>query len=304
MTAVAPPPVEELIPEPVARASVASTLRSSWRRFAQNKGAVAGLVILAVFTIFAIAPQLFATYDPTKPDFNSILKPPTLGHYFGTDNLGRDIFSRVVWGSRVSLEVGVASGMIMLVVGMLIGILGGYFGGTSDKAATTVTDFTLMIPIIPLILVIIALFGGTLLNVILIIGLVGWPQVTRVLRAETLSLKKRDFIDAAKTGGVGNLRIILTHIIPNEAPMILVNAALGISFGILAEAAIDFLGLGSVQVSWGFMLFSSLDYWLSGSWWLTFFPGMSIFLASICFYLLSEGLSDMYASSSSSSEDL
>jgi peptide/nickel transport system permease protein len=129
--------------------------------------------------------------------------------------------------------------------------------------------------------------------VILVIGFVGWPQIARILRAETLSLRKRDYIDAARTSGVGNTKIILFHIIPNEMPQILVNAALGVSFGILAEAAIDFLGLGSVEVSWGFILYTSLDYWLSGAWWLTFFPGVAIFLASLSFYLVSEGITDM-----------
>ncbi|MHB1907983.1 MAG: ABC transporter permease [Nitrososphaerales archaeon] len=264
-------------------------------RFAKNKTALAGLVIVLGFVLFAFFPEEFTSINPALPNYTHTLLPPSYAHLFGTDNLGRDIFSRIVYGSKVSLEVGFTSGLLMTLIGVLTGVLGGYFGGFLDKFVTTITDFTLMIPIVPLILVIIALFGGSLTNVILVIGLTGWPQVTRVVRAETLSLKKRDFVDAARTSGVGNVKIMLNHIIPNEMSVILVNAALGISFGILAEAAIDFLGLGSVQISWGFMLFTSLSYWLSGAWWLTLFPGLAIFLASLAFYLVSEGISDAFA---------
>ncbi len=282
------------------KAGFARAFKQFWRKYAKNRAALAGLVIISVFTIFAVFSAYVAPYDPLQPNYAMILKSPSLAHFFGTDNLGRDIFSRIVWGSKISLEVGFLSGMLMLIVGLVTGVSAGFSGGKLDKVVSTITDFTLMIPIIPLILVIVALFGSSETNVILVIGLTGWPQVTRVLRAESLSLKKQEFVDAARTSGSGSVKIIITHIIPNEASQILVNAVLGISFGILAEAAIDFLGLGSVQVSWGFMLFSSLSYWLSGSWWLTFFPGMAIFLASLAFYLVGEGISDALTSSSSS----
>lgn len=289
-------PVSEKEPIDLSiRRETAQSFSKFLQRFTSNKAAVAGLVIVLGFVVFTLFPSEITSFNPVKPSYTSILLPPNSVHLFGTDNLGRDIFSRIVYGANVSLEVGFLSGVLMLLIGILTGVIGGYFGGFLDKVVTTITDFTLMIPIVPLILVIIALYGGSLVNVILVIGLTGWPQATRTLRAETLSLKKRDFIEAAKTSGVGNMKIILTHIIPNEISVILVNAALGISFGILAESAIDFLGLGSVQISWGFMLFTSLDYWLSGAWWLTVFPGLAIFLASLAFYLISEGVSDAFS---------
>ncbi len=264
-----------------------------FRRFARNRAAVVGLIIVVAFLFFTFFPGVVAKQNPTLPHYTELLNPPSNAHLFGTDNLGRDVFSRVIYGTRISMEAGIFSGLIMVILGALIGISGGYFGGKIDKVASAFTDSVLMIPVIPLILVIIALYGSSLANVILVIGLVGWPFVARILRAETLSLRKRDYIDAARTSGVGDLKIILTHIVPNEMPQILVNLALGISFGILAEAAIDFLGLGSIQISWGFILYIALDYWLSGAWWLTFFPGIAIFLASLSFYLLSEGIADM-----------
>jgi len=254
---------------------------------------VVGLIIVLAFLFFTFFPGVVAKQNPALPNYNELLNPPSNAHLFGTDNLGRDVFSRVIYGTRISMEAGIFSGLIMVLLGAALGISAGYFGGKIDKAVSAFTDSVLMIPIIPLILVIIALYGSSLTNVILVIGLVGWPQVARILRAETLSLRKRDYIDAAQTSGVSNLKIILTHIVPNEMPQILVNHALGISFGILAEAAIDFLGLGSIQISWGFILYIALDYWLSGAWWLTFFPGVAIFLASLSFYLLSEGISDV-----------
>jgi peptide/nickel transport system permease protein len=265
------------------------------RKFIRNKAAVLGLAIIFVFVLFAFFPDAFTKINPAKPEYTSILLPPSSVHLFGTDNLGRDVYSRIVYGAMISLRVGFISGVLMVAVGIITGVFGGYYGGFVDKFVTTITDFTLMIPIIPLILVIIALYGGSVTNVILVIGLTGWPQVTRVLRAETLSLKTRDYVDAAKISGVGNVKIVLSHLIPNEMSSILVNAALSISFGILAEAAIDFLGLGSVEISWGFMLYTSLDYWLSGAWWLTVFPGLAIFLASLSFYLVSEGISEAFS---------
>jgi peptide/nickel transport system permease protein len=266
---------------------------SLFRAFSRNRAAVFGLTIIIVFLFFTFFPGIVTKQNPLTPNYDQILRPPSSTHLFGTDNLGRDVFSRMIYGTRISMEAGIFSGFLMLILGAALGITGGYFGGKIDKAVSAFTDSVLMIPIVPLILVIIALYGSSVTNIILVIGIVGWPQVARILRAETLSLRKREYIDAAKTSGVSDLKIILTHIVPNEMPQILVNAALGISFGILAEAAIDFLGLGSVQVSWGFILYISLDYWLSGAWWLTFFPGFAIFLASLSFYLVSEGITDM-----------
>jgi peptide/nickel transport system permease protein len=263
-----------------------------FRSFAKNRAALVGLIIVVASLFLTFFPGAVATQNPSLPNYVQILDPPSNAHLFGTDQLGRDIFSRVIYGTRISIEAGIFSGLLMLSLGAALGISAGYFGGKIDKAVSAFTDSVLMIPIIPLILVIIALYGSSLQNVILVIGLIGWPQIARILRSETLSLRKRDYIDAAKTSGVSAPKIILTHIVPNEMPQILVNAALGISFGILAEAAIDFLGLGSVQISWGFILYTSLDYWLSGAWWLTFFPGFAIFLASLSFYLLSEGITD------------
>jgi peptide/nickel transport system permease protein len=264
-----------------------------FRAYAKNKGALVGLVIVLVLVFLTFFPWIVAKQNPSTPNYEELVKAPSNAHIFGTDNLGRDLFARVVYGTRISMEAGIFAGLLMLFVGGFLGISAGYFGGKIDKGVSAFTDSVLMIPITPLILVIIALYGSNLTNVILVIGLVGWPQVARILRAETLSLKKREFVDAARTCGVGDLKIILTHIIPNEMPQILVNAALGISFGILAEAAIDFLGLGSVEISWGFIMFTSLDYLLSGSWWLTFFPGIAIFLAALSFYLVSEGVTDV-----------
>lgn len=274
-----------------------NSVRSFSRKYRKDFGAVLGGAIIIVFVICAVFAPYISPYNPKTPSFTSILAPPSAAHLFGTDNLGRDVLSNVIWGARISLEVGVLSGVLMLLIGMATGIAAGFFRRL-DKVVMSFTDSVLMIPIVPLILVIVALFGSSIPLVILVIGATGWPQVTRVIRAETLALRKREFIDAASTSGVGPLGIIWDHVIPNELSVIFVNAALSISFGILAEAALDFLGLGSVQISWGFMLFTSLNYWLSGAWWLAVFPGLAIFLASLAFYLIGEGVSNVFGTQS------
>ena len=274
-----------------------SSLQTFSRKYRKDFGGVLGGAIIFVFAICAVFAPYISPFNPKTPSFTSILAPPSGTHLFGTDNLGRDVLSNVIWGARISLEVGVLSGVLMLLIGLATGIAAGFFKRW-DKVVMSFTDSVLMIPIVPLILVIVALFGSSIPLVILVIGATGWPQVTRVIRAETLALRKREFIDAASTSGVGHLGIIWNHVIPNELSVIFVNAALSISFGILAEAALDFLGLGSVQISWGFMLFTSLNYWLSGAWWLAVFPGLAIFLASLAFYLIGEGVSNVFGTQS------
>ncbi|HEY9720601.1 MAG TPA: nickel transporter permease [Oscillatoriaceae cyanobacterium] len=269
-------------------------LRLAWRRFAANRGAVAGLVILALFLLLAIASPWLAPGDPTAQNLAGRLSPPSLAHALGTDDLGRDLWCRLVYGTRVSLRVGVISVGLSLVIGTSLGLLAGYRGGRIDELVMRCLDVVLAFPSILLAILIVAILGPSLDNAILAIAAVNVPVYARLVRSSVLSLKQQEFIEAAQALGAGHLRIVLQHVLPNCLTPITVQATLGIGTAILETAGLSFLGLGAQPPTpeWGTMLNDARPY-LRDAWWLVTFPGVAIIVTVLGFNLLGDGLRDM-----------
>lgn len=254
------------------------------------------LVGLAVFA--AIFAPLLAVQDPVLMDLGKglapIFQPPSAAHPMGTDALGRDVFSRLLYGARVSLWVGFVSVGISCLIGITLGLLAGYFGGIVDEIIMRAVDVMLCFPSFFLILAVIAFLEPSLVNIMIIIGLTSWMGVTRLVRAETLSIRTRDFVAAARLGGAKSARILIRHVLPNVTAPVLVSATLGIAGAILTESALSFLGLGvqPPMPSWGNMLLDGKES-LEIAWWLSVFPGMSILLTVLGYNLLGESLRDL-----------
>jgi peptide/nickel transport system permease protein len=263
------------------------------RRFARNKMALAGLaVILALFAVSLLAGVL-APQDPDRPDLKARLQPPGPEHMLGTDALGRDVLSRLIWGSRVSLKVGLVSVGLATAIGLFLGALAGYYGGLVDGLIMRFCDLMLCFPAMFLILAVISLLEPSIWNVMIVIGLTSWMGVARLVRAEFISLKNRDFVLAARALGASDGRLILRHLLPNALAPVLVSATLGVAGAILLESGLSFLGLG-VQpptATWGVMLADGKDY-LSRAWWLSFYPGLAILVTVLSYNLAGEGLRD------------
>jgi peptide/nickel transport system permease protein len=268
------------------------SLKRLYQTLKLNKLAAAGLVVvLGMFAVSAFAPWI-ASYGPNDVDVTMNLKPPgTDGHILGTDRLGRDVFSRMVWGSRVSLKVGFVAVGIATVIGVLLGAVAGFYGGVLDSIIMRFCDLMLCFPSIFLILAVITLVEPSIWNVMMVIGLTGWMGVTRLVRAELLSLKGRDFVIASRCLGAGDMRIILTHLLPNAMGPVIVSATLGVAGAILTESGLSFLGLGvqAPTASWGSILSNGKNY-IQTAWWLTFYPGLAILVTVLSYNLLGEGL--------------
>jgi peptide/nickel transport system permease protein len=262
-----------------------------WNRLRRNRLAMTGLaLVLALFAVALLAPWL-APYDPDFIDLQKVLMPPSGEHLLGTDVLGRDVLSRIIFGSRVSLLVGFVSVGIATLIGMLVGSLAGYYGGWVDQALMRLVDVMLCFPTLFLILAVIAVLGPSIWNIMVIIGLTGWMGVARLVRAEFLSLKERDFVAAARSLGASDARLILRHLLPNALTPVMVSATLGVAGAILTESALSFLGLG-VQPptpSWGNILTMGKDN-IEIAWWLSFFPGLAILVTVMSYNLLGEGI--------------
>lgn len=270
----------------------AERLRDFWRRYKKNRPAVAGLFVIVCLVLVAIFADYIASYDPWESNFGEKLQPPSLRHLMGTDNFGRDVFSRIIYGSRITLLVGFAAASITISVGVILGALAGYFGGLIENIIMRITELFMVIPTFFLILLIVAVFGGSIWNVIIIIGITTWPGTARVIRASFLSLKEKEFVEAAKLAGVGDFRIIFRHIIPNAMGPVIVLTSLRVASSILAEAGLSFLGLGDINhVTWGQLLYKAQLY-MRISWWSAVFPGLMIFLAVLSFNLIGDGLTD------------
>jgi peptide/nickel transport system permease protein len=270
-----------------------SPLKMSWKRFRQNKLAVTGgLMVLILFLIAAFA-SIFSPYDPNEIDRHNILNPPSLTHPLGTDELGRDIMSRMVWGSRISLAVGFVAVGIATLIGILLGSIAGYYGGWTERIIMRFIDIMLSVPTFFLILAVIAFIGPSIWNIMVIIGLTSWMGVARLVRAEFLTLKNREYVLAAIALGASDLKIILKHIMINSMAPVFVSAILGVASAILVESALSFLGLG-VQPptpSWGNILTSGKDN-IEVAWWLSVFPGLAILITVVSYNLFGEGLRD------------
>jgi peptide/nickel transport system permease protein len=264
-----------------------------WERFLKNKMAVAGsLVVLLLFAVSLLAPWI-APYDPGVIDLKQVLAAPSSVHLFGTDQLGRDVLSRMIWGARISLKVGFVATGIAILVGAILGAVSGYYGRWVDAFIMRFVDIMLCFPAFFLILAVIAILEPSIWNIMIIIGLTGWMGITRLVRADFISLKERDFVLAARVIGASDLRIIFVHILPNAMASILVAATLGIAGAILTESALSFLGIG-VQPptpSWGNILTAGKDN-IDIAWWLSLYPGLAILVTVLGYNLLGEGIRD------------
>lgn len=265
-----------------------------FHRFKKNQLAVLGFFVISLLSILAVFAPHLAPQDPFAQDLMSRLQPPSSAHWLGTDDLGRDVFSRLVYGSRISLSVGFVAVGIALIIGVTLGLIAGYKGGKIDALIMRSVDVMLSIPTIFLILVVLAFLGPNIYNVMAVIGLTAWPGLTRLVRGETLSVRERDYIQAAIIAGLPDRRILFIHILPNVAAPILVSATLGVAGAVLTESGLSFLGLGvqPPMPSWGNVLAIGKDY-LHIAWWLTLFPGLAILITVLAFNLLGEGLRDV-----------
>jgi peptide/nickel transport system permease protein len=268
-----------------------------WRDFARrllhNRLASAGGAIIVFFFLVSALPALFAPHPPNRIDIVHILRPPSAEHPLGTDDLGRDVLARMAHGARISLSVGFVAVGIAIAIGLVVGLLAGYYGGWVDAVLMRFVDMMLCFPTFFLILSVIAFIGPSIWNIMIIIGLTGWMGVARLVRAETLSLKERDFVAAARAQGAGDGRIVFRHILPNTLAPILVAATLGVAGAILTESALSFLGIG-VQPptpSWGNILTAGKDN-IEFAWWLSLFPGLAILVTVLGYNLLGEGIRD------------
>jgi peptide/nickel transport system permease protein len=270
-----------------------SESKSFWHYFKRNRLAVGGLVMIVVIFLIAGLASVVAPYDPGQTGISLKLKPPSVNHFLGTDQLGRDVFSRMLYGSRVSLSVGFVAVAISIFIGILVGAVAGYYGGWIDAVLMRFVDIMLCFPSFFLILTVVAVLGPSLLNVMIVIGITSWMGTSRFVRAEFLSLRERDFAQAAKALGVSDRRIIFRHILPNALAPVFVTATLDVATAILVEAGLSFLGFG-VQPpapSWGNILTEGRTY-IFDAWWLTVFPGLAILITVLSFNLLGEGLRD------------
>jgi peptide/nickel transport system permease protein len=264
-----------------------------WKRFKRNKLAVLGGFIVLILFITAIFAPLLSPYDPNSINVKHILEPPGSTHPLGTDDLGRDILSRMIWGARISLAVGFVAVGISTMVGILLGAVSGYYGGWTDRVLMRFVDIMLSIPTFFLLLAVIAFLEPSIWNIMIVIGLTSWMGVSRLVRAEVLSSREREFALAARAIGAGDLRMIFKHILPNSMAPVLVSAVLGVAGAILVESALSFLGIG-VQpptASWGNILTAGKDN-IEIAWWLSVFPGLAILVTVLAYNLLGEGIRD------------
>lgn len=267
-------------------------LAGFWRRFKRNRLAVVGLVIVAVMLLTALLAPLIAPSDPQAQDYALTLQPPGVGGLMGTDSLGGDVFSRVVFGARISLYSSLISVGIALLIGVPVGLTSGYFRGIWDEwIVMRIVDSLQAFPFLILALVIAAILGGGLGYAMIAIGIGFVPAFVRITRAQVLTVRSLDYVDAARAIGTGHLGIMLRHVLPNSLPPLLVQTTLAVGYAIIAEATLSFLGLGAEpgQPSWGSMLFQAQSY-LTTAWWMAFFPGMAIFFAVLGFNLLGDGV--------------
>jgi peptide/nickel transport system permease protein len=265
--------------------------REFWPRFRRNRLALSGLVLVAgLFLISLLAPWL-APYDPNFIDIQAILVPPSSMHLMGTDSLGRDVFSRIIYGSQISLKVGFVAVGLATLIGVCLGAIAGYYGSWVDNVLMRLVDLMLCFPTFFLILAVIAVLEPSIWNIMVIIGLTGWMGVARLVRAEFLSLREREFVQAARALGAKDSRIIFRHLLPNALAPVMVSATLGVAGAILTESALSFLGLG-VQPptpSWGNILTAGKDN-IEIAWWLSVFPGLAILITVMGYNLLGEGI--------------
>jgi peptide/nickel transport system permease protein len=277
---------------PVAEVQ-ATPARRALRRLARRRGAMVGLAFVAFFVLIALFAPWIAPHDPLGTSWSAVRKAPSLAYLFGTDEIGRDVLSRVIWGTRASLLAGVVSVSISLALGVPIGLLAGYAGGWTDSVIARFTDAMLACPFLILAIALAAFLGPSLTNAMIAIGISATPIFIRLTRAQVLAVKVEDYVEAARALGNPHLRIVLRHILPNIVAPLIVQATLAIAAAVIAEASLSFLGLGQQPPapSWGSMLNTAKNY-IDQAPWMSIWPGLSIFLLVLSFNLLGDGLRD------------
>jgi len=284
---------------PVARVDAAASTagdgawRRAWRRLRRRRGAMVGLVVVVAFIAMAILAPWLAPFDPIETSWSAIRQAPSAAHWFGTDDIGRDVLSRVVWGTRASLMAGVVSVSISLALGVPIGLAAGFAGGFVDALISRITDAFLACPFLILAIALAAFLGPSLTNAMIAIGISATPIFIRLTRGQALSIKAEDYVLAARAVGNPGWRIALRHVLPNAAPALIVQATLAIAAAIIAEASLSFLGLGQQppDPSWGSML-NAAQRFLTNAPWMAIWPGLAIFLVVLSFNLVGDGLRD------------
>lgn len=273
----------------------------TWRQYRANISGMMGLYLLVFFLVMAIfAPWLATHENPNSTTWartNPVYAPPSLDYLFGTDYNGKDVYSLTVWGARASLIVGIMASLISIVIGTSVGIAAGFFGKFSDEVLMRFTDFFLVLPWFPLMIVLAALMGRSFQNVVIVIGITSWPSTARIVRAQVLSVKEMGFVERARAIGARDFHIIRKHISPNVFPLIFANTILLVANSIFSEAFLDFFGFGDPNViSWGMMLEEAYEYsaFNSFAWWWILAPGACIVLLIMSFYLIGESLDEIF----------
>lgn len=270
-----------------------ATWKAVFRRFTSRRMAVIGLGLVLFLFLLSLFSAHLTHYSPTAYNLDEMLQAPSAKHWFGTDEEGRDVFARMLYGTHVSLTVGFISVFLYVSIGILLGALSGYFGGWVDMMVSRLIEVMMCFPTFFLILAVLAMIGPSLVNIMVVIGLTSWPGIARLVRGEFLKLRKQEFVLAAKASGASHTRIIFRHILPNSLTPVWVSATFGIASTILTESSLSFLGFG-VQPptpSWGAILSQSRDF-MDIAWWLAIFPGIAIFLSVTAYNLVGEGLRD------------
>ena len=262
--------------------------------FLKNPLALSGFIIILTVLILAIIAPIIAPYDPNFIDINSILLPPSISHLMGTDGLGRDVFSRMLFGAQISLLVGFVAVGIATFIGVVLGSLAGFYRGWVDSLIMRFVDIMLSIPTFFLILAVIAFLTPSIWNIMIVIGLTSWMGVTRLVRAQFFSLRQREYVLASETMGSNHFSIIIKHLLPNSLTPIIVSSVLGIASAVLVESGLSFLGLGvqAPTASWGNILTDGKEY-IQFAWWLSLFPGLAILSTVLGYNLLGEELRDI-----------
>jgi peptide/nickel transport system permease protein len=275
---------------------LAATLQHTRYILGENPVTAFAFALLILLVIAAVFGPLLVPHNPLASETASALKPPSAQHWFGTDQLGRDIFSRVIVATRLDLFIAIASVALVFLIGGLAGVAAGYFGGWTDRIVGRVADTIMAFPLFVLAMGIVAALGNTVQNIILATAIVNFPLYARVARAEANVRREAGFVQAARLSGNSELRIVLGHILPNIMPIMIVQMSLTMGYAILNAAGLSFIGLGvrPPTAEWGIMVAEGASFMVSGEWWIALFPGLALMLAVFCFNLLGDGLRDIF----------
>jgi peptide/nickel transport system permease protein len=283
------------LPTPVALKEKPATNQSRfWKAFVRNRIAVIGLFLIVLLGLLALLAPIIAPYDPIEQHIIDRLQPPSAEYLLGTDELGRDLFSRLLYGARISLVIGFVAQSVSLTIGIVLGLLSGWYGGWIDDVIMRITDIFFTIPGLMFLIVWVTIFEPGPLSIFLALGLIGWPGLARVMRGQVLTIKQLEYVISAQALGASTRHILIRHILPNAIAPMIVLAALGIAGAILSEATLSFLGLG-IQIpspSWGTMVQLGKNYLPTGQWWLAVIPGLVIMITVLGFNFLGDGLRD------------